>query len=198
VAFVLEFTSCRQVSAALIEDAFAAPSEADASLPRDRVARLMKRMARVATPGEEAGRLLLVCRSLAEAPWLGGLLDVRMREVRGRTQLELRVDTGQYFTPFMQLELAVALSELREWTAQNLAALQPLAVSGDLDAETIRVRIPQAPVLHENPHTRATADNVPRASHPPSRRPTLRVAVGADPKGGAAEQNDTTEIDDQW
>ena len=87
-------TSCAQVTDTEIDAALAPARSFDESSPRERLLALTARMARVATPGEGAPRLLLVAARAAQRDWIEGQLVVRLIGDHEVSVLELLVDDG--------------------------------------------------------------------------------------------------------
>jgi hypothetical protein len=173
-----EIKSCKDVDERLLDDTFA-PESGEGLRPRERVLRLLERMARVAAPGAAAHRILEVTARLCSTDWLGGPLDVVIRDFGLATEIELRIDQGSRFERVRVVSLAVPLAELAEWAVANPSALLPLAVFGTPSAVELRLRKVRATVpapSERDPHRIDTA-RVPGTSVP---REALRSIADAD------------------
>ncbi|MCC6898029.1 MAG: hypothetical protein IT377_03590 [Polyangiaceae bacterium] len=160
----LDFKSCDEISPELIERAFAP----DSGSPRDQVLKLVEKMARVATPGRGAPRILEVLARLAHSAWIEGTLDVVLRDFDLATQIDIRVDVGKHFERLRTVSAAVPLAELAEWATDNPSAIAPLIVFDTRRDDELRLRRASGSITH-----------VPRSSVPHSR-------PSAAPKSGAA------------
>jgi hypothetical protein len=202
MAFVLDFQSCDEVDDDLIESAFAAPDEANQSLPKDRVFRLLDRMARVSRPNSGIGRILWVLSCVSRASWLGGRLDVLARESATGCEIDVRLDEGTRFESLKLLVLYAPLAELIAFAEENREILLPLQVFSDPGGGELRLRTPIVrPVSGSDPddmHARETqkvrvqkvpqeaysAEALRASSRPTTRLPAVRPApgtAGADP-----------------
>jgi hypothetical protein len=151
----LDFKSCDEITPALIERAFAAESGS----PRDQVLKLVEKMARVASPGKGAERILEVLARLAHSAWVDGTLDIVLRDFDLATQIDIRVDVGKHFERLRTISVAVPLAELAEWATENPEALTPLVVFDSRRDDELRLR--KGSVLHvardRAPHSRLSA-----------------------------------------
>jgi hypothetical protein len=198
MAFVLDFQSCDEVDDDLIESAFAAPDEANQSLPKDRVFRLLDRMARVSRPNSGIGRILWVLSCVSRASWLGGRLDVLARESATGCEVDVRLDEGTRFDSLKLLVLYAPLAELILFADENREILLPLQVFSDLGGGELRLRIPivrpasgaDPDEIHARDTTKVRVQRVPKeaynaealraSSRPTTRLPAVRPAPGAE------------------
>lgn len=208
MAFVLDFQSCDEVDDDLIESAFAAPDAANQSLPKDRVFRLLDRMARVSRPESGIGRILWVLSCVSRASWLGGRLDVLARESATGCEIDVRLDEGTRFDSVKLLVLYAPLTELVQFAEENREILSPLQVFSDPSGGELRLRIPMARPSSGDPedlHARETqkvrvqkvpqeaynAEALRASSRPTTRLPAVRPAPGTEAK-------DPDKTDDGW
>jgi hypothetical protein len=208
MAFVLDFQSCEEVDDDLVDSAFAAPDAANQSLPKDRVFRLLDRMARVSRPNTGVGCVLWVLAQLAQASWLGGRLDLLARESATGCEIDIRLDEGTRFDSLKLLVLYVPLAELVAYAEINKDHLLPLQVFSDPSGGELRLRIPMARPSSgdpQDPHTHDTtkvkAQKIPQeaydakalraSSRPTTRMPAVRPAPGTD-------SNKPDETDEGW
>lgn len=209
----LEFKSCEEVGAELIDAAF---DPHGTPHPAQRVLRLLERMARVSKPNAGAPRILMVLARLAEADWIDGNLEVTLRDFGVATEVDVRVDNGRLRVRWRTFSLAAPLSELSEWLKKNPAAVRPLAPFGEPIAEELRLRArnsspplaPEPPVVSTSPggrvdpHVKATlrmaAVKVPeeaRRTQPGLKAPA--PVAEATPEAPAAAPRPGTE-DEGW
>jgi hypothetical protein len=139
MTFLLDFQTCFEVDDALLDQAFASGSSA--AEVRDRVMRLLERLARIAKPRQGAHRVFEVLARLARVDWLSGSLDVVVRDFGVATEIDIRVDEGTRFGHLRTLSLGVPLAELRAWVETNPSALVPLAIFGQAGASELRLRV---------------------------------------------------------
>ena len=140
MTLLLDFDSCYEVDSTLLDQAFDIGS-ATVGVARDRVLRLLGRMARVAKPKSGAYRIFEVLARLARSGWLSGPLDVVLHDFGIATQIELRIDEGSRFSRLRALSVAVPLDELTAWVSQNPTAIEPLAIFGTPTDGELRLRL---------------------------------------------------------
>lgn len=166
----LDFKSCDEITPALIERAFSP----DSGSPRDQVLKLVERMARVASPGKGAERILEVLARLAHSAWVDGTLDIMLRDFDLATQIEIRVDVGKHFERLRSVSVAVPLAELAAWATENPEALAPLVVFDSRRDDELRLRKASGSVSHPPrsgvPHSRSPAMPPSARSFPPGQR----------------------------
>lgn len=210
MAFVLDFQSCDEVDDDLIESAFAAPDEANQSLPKDRVFRLLDRMARVSRPSSGIARILWVLSCVSRASWLGGRLDVLVRESATGCEIDVRLDEGTRFDSLKLLVLYAPLEELVAFAEENREILIPLQVFSDPGGGELRLRIPivrpasgsmDPNDLHARDTTKVRVQKVPKEAYNAealraSSRPTTRLPAVRPAPGTEAGKPDKT--DDGW
>jgi hypothetical protein len=160
MTLLLDFDSCYEVDSTLLDQAFDV-SATSVGKARERVMRLLERMARVAKPRSGAYRIFEVIARLAESGWLTGPLDVVLRDFGIATEIELRIDEGTRISRLRRLSVAVPLDELAGWMQQNPSALQPLSIFGSPTANELRLRvIAAAPSGRDDDvHSRDTSPN---------------------------------------
>jgi len=187
MTLLLDFDSCYEVDATLLDQAFDV-SGAPVGVARDRVMRLLERMARIAKPRAGAYRIFEVIARLARSGWLTGPLDIVIRDFGIATEIDLRIDEGSRFSRLRTLSLAVPLDELSAWIHQNPGPLAPLGVFGPSKSSELRLRIVEtaADGGNQDVHSRDTSPNQmlslpkeayrPKATRP-EHRPTARIPV---------------------
>ncbi|MCC6663523.1 MAG: hypothetical protein IT375_07250 [Polyangiaceae bacterium] len=160
----LDFKSCDEISPDLIERAFAPESGS----PRDQVLKLVEKMARVASPGKGAPRILEVLARLAHSAWIEGTLDIVLRDFDLATQIDIRVDVGKHLERLRTVSAAVPLAELAEWATDNPDAIAPLIVFDTRRDDELRLRRASGSITHvprsSVPHSRPSAN--PRSGRP--------------------------------
>jgi hypothetical protein len=184
----LDFRSLDDLDPEVIDRAF---DEAGGS-PREHVLKLVERMARVAKPGRGAHRLLEVLARLARSDWIEGPLDVVLRDFDLATEIEIRVDVGRRLERIRTLSVAVPLSELTDWVADNADVIQPLVAFDSRRDDELRLRratprvstVPRSSVPLVNPVSSSPARSV-RSSAPPAssaRRPIAAASRSRSPR----------------
>jgi len=139
VTLLLDFQSCAEVDATLIDETFG-PIDADELEQRDHVMRLLARMERVARPGRGAHRIFAVVGRLSQCHWVSRPLDVLVRDQGDTTRIDIHVTRGPRLVLLRSLNLAVPFSELANWVAEHPYDLAPLGVSGPPSETEIRLR----------------------------------------------------------
>lgn len=140
----LDFKSCDEIDPALIEQAF----NTESGSPRDHVLKLVEKMARVAKPGRGAHRILEILARLARSVWLDGALDIILRDFDLATEIDIRLDAGRHFERVRTFSVAVSLSELADWAAENPESLMPLVVFDTRRDDELRLRRATGRITH--------------------------------------------------
>ncbi|HMR09083.1 MAG TPA: hypothetical protein PKA88_25055 [Polyangiaceae bacterium] len=221
MTLALDFTSNRDVSDSMIEEAFAPARNLTDPPPGDRVFSLVWRMVEVAVPGDGAGRLLQVLARLAKAGWVEGALDVLLQKHEDGTVLDVLVFDGlSYQRSFQTLLLPVPLSEFVEFFAMNQSNLAPLTLVRDVPGEELNLAALDGPPpsqsgrpvfqpdLSHKPTLRLERVTVPEEaipSHvenpPPTTRPTephYARTVRIPAVRSTTQESTGTDVDEDW
>lgn len=166
--FELTFTSNTEVDDALIEAAVAPPRSLTDQPPSERVLALLERMAEVARPGEESGRMLDVLAHVARSTFVEGLLDVLLQADPEGTVMDVLVYDGLNFQrAFPTWLVPVPLHEFLEWIARRGSELSPLELIKDIPGTEVHLQ-----ATREAP--KSMRPTVP--PEPAHQSPTLRIA----------------------
>ena len=128
-----EISSCREVNAKLIRAALTPPKNLKEPSPRDKVIDVLNRMAKVAKPNDEAGRVLDVLARVATQSWVDGTLDVLVeRSETNATVIDILAYDGlNYQRPLPSVLFEVPHAEFVEWVARFSGQLSPLTIVDD-------------------------------------------------------------------
>jgi hypothetical protein len=157
-----DIETCFEVSPDMILRALAPSPAEDGLSPREKVFFLLERMASVARPRRGAGKVFEVLACLADADWIDGELDVRVRGDAERCRVDLLVDARLGLERLRApLYFAVPIEELRR-AAAHLSRATGALVFEDLGPSDFRA--------HKT--ARGSSDSVP--SIPPPAESTRR------------------------
>ncbi len=136
-----KISSCLDVSDELIRAALAPARSLDEQSPRQRVSRLVTRMAEVATARQGAPKILLVFAHMATADWLEGELVVKLIGDAELTVIEALVDDVSTAERVIgPLELNVPFDELLAVVRSSIEVIRPLAVDGVIEPRRVVLR----------------------------------------------------------
>lgn len=133
------FQSCSELTAAHVQRALAVTAGEPA--PREKALSLLQHMASVARPSHGATKMLVVLAKMAEASWIAGVLEVRIKRAgEGSVTLDVFLDDGVDTTHLLKgLAVGAPFEEFDATISLHHDRLVPLQVKPGLERGTIRL-----------------------------------------------------------
>ena len=134
-----EFQSCADLTASHVQRALAIT--AGEPPPREKALSLLRHMAAVARPSQGATKMLVVLAKMAEASWIAGMLEVRVKRAgEGAVAIDVFLDDGIDTTRLLNgLVVGVPYDEFDATISLHVSRLVPLQVKPGLEPGTLRL-----------------------------------------------------------